>query len=147
MKPFNMKAKYPDYEAPEIKALFAKDFYLFTIDDWKNWATFHQMGHNFYREFALKLLRDASVFNREHNKQMEFFIKQLGCKLPKRIKTPGLLARNRGAPIKFKRNDEIMELYRQGFKKKMILDKLADTGEVITEGQLSKIIKAADTRI
>ena len=147
MKPFKFKAEHPDYESYEIKALFAKDFDLFTIDDWKNWAIFHQMGHDFYREFTLKLLRDGSVIKREHTKQMDFFMKQLGCQLPKRIKTPSLLARNRGAPIKFERNAKIIELYRQGFTKKMILDRLADEGIYISESQLNKIIKGDKTRI
>lgn len=147
MKPIKIKAEHPDYESPEIKALFAKDFDSFTIDDWKNWAIFHQMGHDFYREYTLKLLREGGVIKSAHKKQMDFFMKQLGCQLPERIKTPSLLARNRGAPMKFKRNAAIMELYAQGFTKKMILNKLADKGNDISEGQLNKIIKGDKTRI
>jgi hypothetical protein len=78
---------------------------------------------------------------------MDFFMKQLGCQLPKRIKTPTLLAVNRGAPIKLKRNSEIIGLYAQGFTKTMILNMLADKGDVISEGQLNKIIKGNKTRI
>jgi hypothetical protein len=147
MKSFKFKVQHPDYESPEIKVLFAKDFDLFTMDDWKNWAIFHQIGHDFYREFTLKLLRDEGVIKREHTKQMDFFIQQLGGQLPKRIKTPSFLARNRGAPIKFKRNAEIIELFAQGFTKKTILDRLADKGEDISESQLNKIIKKDKTRI
>jgi hypothetical protein len=147
MKPFNIKVECPNYESPEIAALIAKGFDLFTLDDWKTWASFHQMGHNFYRELSLKLLRNGSVVKREYVKQMDFFMKQLGCQLPKRIKTPTLLAVNRGAPIKLKRNSEIIGLYAQGFTKTMILNMLADKGDVISEGQLNKIIKGNKTRI
>lgn len=97
------------YDSPEIKLLHEKSRDLYTVEDWKLLAEFHEHHHGEWIEEAMYLLKQFQEIQIAYRNLVSHFSKRIGL-LPSRKKVLGLLNATRGRPRKTKEHQQLHDL-------------------------------------